>query len=73
VVGIQGMYDYGRISSSHVVPTAFPGFPVDAFTEKVRVKDIWTVTGRVGNLFTPQLLGYVVLRSEILRSEVLRP
>ena len=24
VIGIQGMYDYGRIGSSHVVPTAFP-------------------------------------------------
>jgi outer membrane immunogenic protein len=59
VVGIQGMYDYGRISSSHVVPTAFPGFPVGSFTENIRVKDMWTVTGRVGYLFTPQLLGYV--------------
>jgi outer membrane immunogenic protein len=53
VVGIQGMYDYGRINSSHIV-TAFP-----TFTENVRVKDMWTVTGRAGYLFTPQLLGYV--------------
>lgn len=53
VVGIQGMYDYGRISSSHVIP-AFP-----TFNSNVRVKDMWTVTGRVGYLFTPQLLGYV--------------
>ena len=53
VVGIQAMYDYGRISSSHVIP-AFP-----TFNSNVRVRDMWTVTGRVGYLFTPQLLGYV--------------
>jgi len=53
VVGIQGMYDYGRISSGHVIP-AFP-----AFNSNARVKDMWTVTGRVGYLFVPQLLGYV--------------
>ena len=53
VIGIQGMYDYARIDSSHVIP-AFP-----AFTSNVRVKDIYTVTGRLGYLFTPQLLGYV--------------
>ena len=53
VVGIQAMYDYGRISSSHVIP-AFP-----TFNSNVQVRDMWTVTGRVGYLFTPQLLGYV--------------
>ena len=59
VIGIQGMYDFGRISSSHVVPTAFPGFPVGSFQSVNQVRDMWTVTGRVGYLFTPQLLGYV--------------
>lgn len=59
VVGVQGMYDYGRISSTHVVPTAFPGFPVGSFNSVNQVKDMWTVTGRVGYLFTPALLGYV--------------
>src|SRR5882757_626245 len=53
VIGIQGMYDYARIDSSHIIP-AFP-----AFTSNVRVKDIYTATGRIGYLFTPQLLGYV--------------
>ena len=53
VVGIQGMYDYARISSSHTIP-AFPAFGMN-----VRVKDMYTVTGRLGYLFTPQLLGYV--------------
>src|SRR5438270_3879828 len=28
VIGAQGMADFGDIRSSHVVPTAFPGFPV---------------------------------------------
>jgi outer membrane immunogenic protein len=59
VIGIQGMYDYGRIGSTHIVPTAFPGFPVGSFNSVNQVKDMWTVTGRVGYLFTPQLLGYV--------------
>jgi outer membrane immunogenic protein len=59
VVGVQGMYNYGRISSSHVVPTAFPGFPVGSFQSVNQVKDMWTATGRVGYLFTPALLGYV--------------
>jgi outer membrane immunogenic protein len=53
VIGIQGMYDYARIDSSHIIP-AFP-----AFTSNVRVKDMWTATGRLGYLFTPQLRGYV--------------
>ena len=30
VLGVQGMVDFGDIRSSHVVPTAFPGFPVGA-------------------------------------------
>lgn len=53
VVGIQGMYDFGRISSSHAIPI----FPT--FNENIRVKDMGTVTGRIGYLFTPALLGYV--------------
>ena len=53
VIGIQGMYDYARINSSHFL-TAFPTFRSD-----IRTKDIYTVTGRLGYLFTPQLLGYV--------------
>jgi outer membrane immunogenic protein len=53
VIGIQGMYDYARINHRHVIPI----FPL--FNSDVRVKDMWTVTGRLGYLFTPQLLGYV--------------
>jgi outer membrane immunogenic protein len=59
VIGIQGMYDYGRPSSTHFVPTAFPGFPVGSFNSVNQLQDTWTVTGRVGYLLTPQLLGYV--------------
>jgi outer membrane immunogenic protein len=53
VAGIQGMFDFGNIDSSHQIP----GFPT--FVATSRVKDIFSVTGRVGYLFTPQLLGYV--------------
>jgi outer membrane immunogenic protein len=53
VVGVQGMFDFGNIDSSHALP-AFP-----TFTSTNRTKDIFTATGRVGYLFVPQLLGYV--------------
>lgn len=59
VIGIQGMYDYGRVGSTHIIPTAFPGLPVGSFNSVNQVKDMWTVTGRAGYLFTPALLGYV--------------
>jgi outer membrane immunogenic protein len=59
VVGVQGMFDFGSISSSHVEPTAFPGFPVGSFSSFNKTKDIFTATGRVGYLFAPQVLGYV--------------
>jgi outer membrane immunogenic protein len=53
VVGVQGMFDFADIRSSHVLP-AFPTF----FTEN-RTKDVFTATGRVGYLFAPQVLAYV--------------
>jgi outer membrane immunogenic protein len=59
VVGVQGMADYANLRSSHVVPTAFPGFPVGAFVSVNRTKNVFTATGRVGYLFAPQLLAYV--------------
>jgi len=59
VVGVQGMFDFGNIRSSHIVPTAFPGFPVGAFISNNRTKDVFTATGRIGYLFAPQVLGYV--------------
>jgi outer membrane immunogenic protein len=59
VIGAQGMADFGDIRSSHVVPTAFPGFPVGSFISNNKVNYTVTATGRVGYLFAPQLLGYV--------------
>jgi outer membrane immunogenic protein len=53
VVGVQGMFDFGNINSSHTLP-AF-----STFYSQDRVRDVFTVTGRVGYLFTPALLGYV--------------
>jgi outer membrane immunogenic protein len=53
VVGVQGMFDFGNISESHINPS----FPT--FSDNTKVKDVFTVTGRVGYLFAPQLLGYV--------------
>lgn len=53
VVGIQGMFDFGNINSRQTI-TAFPTFYSDNST-----KDVFTVTGRVGYLFAPQLLAYV--------------
>src|SRR5882762_4026131 len=47
------MFDFGDIDSSHALP-AFPGF-----TSVNTTKNIFTVTGRVGYLFAPQVLGYV--------------
>ena len=53
VVGVQGMFDFGNIDSSHALP-AFP-----TFTSVNTTKNIFTVTGRIGYLFAPQVLGYV--------------
>jgi len=53
VVGVQGMFDFSNFSDQHTLP-AFP-----AFFDVDNLKDVFTVTGRVGYLFTPALLGYV--------------
>jgi outer membrane immunogenic protein len=59
VVGVQAMADAGNLRTSHVVPTAFPGFPVGAFISNNRVNYTVTATGRIGYLFAPQVLAYV--------------
>ena len=59
VVGVQAMADAGNLRSSHVVPTAFPGFPVGSFISNDRVNYTVTATGRIGYLFAPQVLAYV--------------
>jgi outer membrane immunogenic protein len=53
VIGIQGMFDFTDLNSRHTLP-AFP-----TFFDTTRTKDVFTVTGRVGYLFTPSLLAYV--------------
>jgi outer membrane immunogenic protein len=53
VIGIQGQGDFGTISSSNPV-AAFPGI-----TAQFKVKNIETLTGRVGYTLTPALLAYV--------------
>ena len=59
VFGVQGMFDFGHIDSTHAVPTAFPGFPVGAFVSQNQTRNIFTATGRVGYLFATQVLAYV--------------
>jgi outer membrane immunogenic protein len=53
VFGVQGMFNFGDIKSSHVI-TAFPTFDLED-----KVKDLFTATGRAGYLFDPAVLGYV--------------
>ena len=52
VFGVQGMFDFGNLNGRHAV-TAFPNL-----SETNSLKSIITATGRIGYLFTPQLLGY---------------
>jgi outer membrane immunogenic protein len=53
VFGVQGMFDFGNINGRHTPPD----FP--ALSETNNLKSIGTATGRIGYLWTPQLLGYV--------------
>ena len=53
VVGIQGQAEFGTINSSNAV-VAFPGI-----TAQFKVKNIETLTGRVGYMVTPAVLAYV--------------
>jgi len=53
VVGIQGQAEFGTINSSNAV-AAFPGI-----TAQFKVKNIETLTGRVGYAVAPTVLAYV--------------
>src|ERR1700740_843769 len=53
VFGIEGQFDFGNINGTHSIP-ALPGF-----TESNNLKELYLITGRMGYLWTPQLLGYV--------------
>jgi len=53
VFGVGGSFDFGNINGSHAL-TDFP-----TFSESNGLKEIYTATGRIGYLWTPQLLGYL--------------
>src|ERR1700739_2913900 len=53
VFGVEGQFDFGSVKGTHSIP-AFPGF-----TESNNMKELYLITGRMGYLWTPQLLGYV--------------
>jgi outer membrane immunogenic protein len=52
VFGVQGMFDFGNVNGRHFLPD----FPT--FSETNNLKYVITATGRIGYLFTPQLLAY---------------
>ncbi|WP_082078470.1 outer membrane beta-barrel protein [Bradyrhizobium sp. LTSP849] len=53
VFGVGGSFDFGSVKGSHAL-TDFP-----TFSEANNLKEIYTATGRIGYLWTPQLLGYL--------------
>jgi outer membrane immunogenic protein len=58
VIGIQGMFDFGNTNSrNNIFDPQVIGIGTPYTT--TRTRDLYTVTGRIGYLFTPQLLGYV--------------
>jgi outer membrane immunogenic protein len=53
VIGAQGMFDFGNVNSSHIIP------PFPTYSSADRTKGMYTATARLGYLFTPELLAYV--------------
>jgi len=53
VFGIESQFEFGSVKSSHSIP-AFP-----TFTETNNLQQLYLITGRIGYLWTPQLLGYL--------------
>jgi outer membrane immunogenic protein len=53
VFGIEGQFDFGNINGTHSIPA------LAGFTESNSLKELYLITGRIGYLWTPQLLGYV--------------
>jgi|SRR5581483_4601244 len=53
VFGVESQFEFGSVKGSHSIP-AFP-----AFTEANNLQQLYLITGRMGYLWTPQLLGYV--------------
>jgi outer membrane immunogenic protein len=69
VFGVQGMGNFGNINGRHAL-LAFP-----TFSETNSLKGIYTGTGRIGYLWTPQFLGYVKVGVAFLqnRNQVFLP
>jgi len=53
VFGVGGTFDFGGIKGSHAL-TDFP-----TFSETNNLKAVYTMSGRIGYLWTPAFLGYV--------------
>jgi len=53
VFGVGGSFDFGSINGRH----ALADFPT--FSETNSLREIYTATGRIGYLWTPQFLGYL--------------
>jgi outer membrane immunogenic protein len=53
VFGLTGSFDFSNINGRHAL-TDFP-----TFSETNNLKEIYTVGGRIGYLWTPQFLGYL--------------
>jgi outer membrane immunogenic protein len=62
VFGVEGMFDFGNVKGQHAV-TAFP-----AFSETNDLRGIYTITGRIGYLWTPQFLSYVRVGAAYLQN-----
>ncbi len=52
VFGLQAEFDFGNVKGSHNILN-LPGF-----TEQNNLQQVYTIAGRIGYLFTPQVLGY---------------
>lgn len=59
VVGVQGMFDFGNTNSRNNLPPDARLAALGTPYQTTRTRDLYTVTGRLGYLFTPALLGYV--------------
>ena len=51
--GIEGQFDFGSVKGTSNVPA------LAGFTESTNLKELYLITGRIGYLWTPELLGYV--------------
>src|ERR1700694_3861660 len=56
VVGIQGMFDFGNTNTRNNIFDATVIRNIGPAFATTRTRDLFTVTGRIGYLFTPQLL-----------------